>query len=85
MLTREQFATNLRRICNNVGDDLYEEGLRVFDKMAQDEIAPFTDNYRLPKSIVVALAQNGRITWQFSAEALKPIIRRIKRIIKNRP
>lgn len=92
--TTQQAA--LAAIAEEIGKDFYAAGLELLQKLTQEErarIMKTTDSekkpvfapYRLAKAILVALAEEGRVSRQWSAEGILPDIRRIKRIRKNRP
>lgn len=85
-MDRKAFESTYKELCDTVAGDLFHYGLKVFDAMTEEERAQFSDNtsYRLPKAIVVAITDDGRVNDQFNAEAIKPLVKRLRRIIKSR-
>jgi hypothetical protein len=84
-MDREHFADLYRELCTTASNDLYAYGLKLFDAMTDDEREPFaTQEYRLPKAVLVAITDDGRVNDQFNAETIKPTIKRLRKIIKAR-
>lgn len=84
-MDRETFDKLYREMCDAAVKDLYEYGLKLFDAMTDDERKPFDNTeYRLPKAILVAITDDGRVNDQFNAEAIKPVVKKLRKIIKAR-
>lgn len=93
MKMKRQAEKAIREIARKMGQDLAQEAIQFLGKLTQDEVEDFTrwklypgqpQFYRLAKALLVAIAQEDRITWQWSAEALKRDIRKARRIYRNR-
>lgn len=83
---RIEFRQALSEITKNAGIVLFDKACRVFESLTPEERQKFSldgcQPVRLAKTIMVACADE--IEWQFSAEAIKPAVRAIKRIRKSR-
>jgi hypothetical protein len=71
-------------IARRVGEDLETAAIEVLQKMTEKEITQTTENNRMPyfleKGLILAVVANGRIDRQWNAEALKPHVRRLRKI-----
>lgn len=90
-----ELRSALSHICFQVGDDLNQACAELMAKLTESEIREILRSagpggveyypFRLAKSLVVALTENGHISRQWGAESLKPHIRRLRKIHKDRP
>jgi hypothetical protein len=87
---KDVFDRNLREICTKAGEDLYEHCQKAYEALTEEErtkLATGFDGtihaYLLPKMLLVALG-GERIDDQWSAEAIKERLPRLRRILKKR-
>jgi hypothetical protein len=94
-MNKATFKKAYRQLLANVAKDLLQQGLKVFDKLTEDEkthISTFLKNqtttespFRLARAILVAIADTDYIECQWSAECLTQHVRKVKKAIRNRP
>lgn len=80
------FLDKYRQICNSASDELFEQGVKIYDKMTDGERDRFLHgkhNFRLAKTILCSIDANKRLWIQFGAEAIKSAVRSVKRISKR--
>lgn len=72
-------------IARKVGEHLLEEGLKVFEKLTEDEKQSFggTGPYYLAKLITCCVVDT--VESQFAAESMKPLMKNINKIRSTRP
>lgn len=93
---KEQFKPAIGEIAMRIGHDLLQEAHRLLDVLTPDELAKFSTDptlvdpsaqrlaYRLAKTLLVAIAEEDRITYQWSAEAIKGNVRLARRLYRTR-
>ena len=82
-MTKREFRACMREITRKCADDLFQQGLALWEKMTAQERAEMSREsypYRLPKAILVALVANGIIDRQWNAEGIKRDVARLRKI-----